>query len=63
MTMPTNLNPTICPYCRTTREEIVNPESRTRAIAAIGITPVGTNKWRVLWCPDCGSLELFLVGR
>lgn len=63
MTKPTKPNPAICPYCQTERQEIVNPESQTRAIAAIGITPVGMNKWRVLRCADCGSLELFLVER
>lgn len=64
MTKPAKLDPVICPYCRTTREEIVKPDARIyNAIATIGITPVGVNKWRVLWCPDCGSLELFLVER
>ena len=52
-------NPAICPYCRIKRQEIVSPEGKATAIQKIGITGVGGNKWRVLWCGDCGSIELF----
>ena len=52
-----------CRFCAIELEELVKPDDRATAIARFGITPVGMNKWRVLRCPDCGSLELFLVER
>ncbi len=55
--------PEPCRFCAIALEEVLSADAAARAIARFGITPVGVNKWRVLRCPDCGSLELFLVER
>ena len=43
-------------------EEIASPD-RPLSIKRIGILPHGVNKWRVLRCPSCGNVQLFLVER
>lgn len=63
MSPTVKLKPAPCLQCRYEgMQEIASPD-RPRSIERLGITPYGANKWRVLRCPHCGNVQLFLVER